>query len=67
MKLHDRWVIERKNEYYYQLAKRLNYRSRASFKLIQIDNKFNIFRPGNTVIDLGASPGGWLQVAYERT
>ena len=65
--LHDRWVAERRNEHYYKLAKKLNYRSRASFKLIQIDNRFQIFKPGDSVVDLGACPGGWLQVAQERT
>lgn len=65
--LHDRWVAERRNEHYYKLAKKLNYRSRASFKLIQIDNRFGIFREGDRVVDLGACPGGWLQVAQERT
>lgn len=65
--LHDRWVAERRNEYYYKLAKKLNYRSRASFKLIQIDNRFGIFKAGDAVVDLGACPGGWLQVARERT
>ena len=65
--LHDRWVAERRNEYYYKLAKKLNYRSRASFKLIQIDNRFGIFKAGDAVVDLGACPGGWLQVAQERT
>lgn len=64
--LHDRWVVERQNEYYYKLAKKLNYRSRASFKLMQIDDRFGIFRRGDAVVDLGASPGGWLQVAKER-
>jgi len=66
MTLHDRWVQERKHEHYYKLAKKLNYRSRASFKLMQIDNRFNIFREGDSVVDLGASPGGWLQVAKQR-
>ncbi len=65
--LHDRWVAERKNEHYYKLAKKLNYRSRASFKLIQIDDRFGIFSPGDSVADLGACPGGWLQVARDRT
>jgi 23S rRNA (uridine2552-2'-O)-methyltransferase len=64
--LHDRWVAERHNEYYYKLAKKLNYRSRASFKLMQIDDRFNIFAEGDSVVDLGACPGGWLQVAKER-
>ena len=40
--LHDRWVAERRREYYYRLAKKLDYRSRASFKLIQIDERFGI-------------------------
>lgn len=66
MALHDRWVQERKHEHYYKLAKKLHYRSRASFKLMQIDDRFNIFREGDSVVDLGASPGGWLQVAKER-
>ena len=66
MALHDRWVQERKHEYYYKLAKKLNYRSRASFKLMQIDDRFGVFREGDRVVDLGASPGGWLQVAQQR-
>jgi len=66
MALHDQWVQERKHEQYYKMAKKLNYRSRASFKLMQIDDRFNIFREGDSVVDLGASPGGWLQVAKGR-
>jgi 23S rRNA methylase len=66
MGLHDRWVQERKHEHYYKLAKKLNYRSRASFKLMQIDDRFGVFREGDSVVDLGASPGGWLQVAQQR-
>ncbi|MCL2608070.1 MAG: RlmE family RNA methyltransferase [Methanomassiliicoccaceae archaeon] len=61
-----RWLAERKQEKYYRLAKKLDYRSRASFKLIQMDDRFDIFREGDSVVDLGASPGGWLQVAKER-
>jgi 23S rRNA (uridine2552-2'-O)-methyltransferase len=64
--LHDRWVVERQNEYYYKLAKKLDYRSRASFKLMQIDDRFEIFEKNDSVVDLGACPGGWLQVAKER-
>ena len=64
--LHDRWVAERRREYYYRLAKKLDYRSRASFKLLQIDDRFSIFREGDSVVDLGACPGGWSQVAKER-
>lgn len=62
----DRWLAERKRDHYYRLAKKLNYRSRASFKLAQIDDKFHIFHNGDAVTDLGAAPGGWLQIAKER-
>lgn len=61
-----RWLSERRQEHYYRLAKKLDYRSRASFKLIQMDDRFDIFSEGDSVVDLGASPGGWLQVAQER-
>ena len=61
-----RWLAEHRQERYYRLAKKLDYRSRASFKLMQIDDRFGIFREGESVVDLGASPGGWLQVAKER-
>lgn len=60
------WMQERRRDYYYRKAKQLDYRSRASFKLIQIDERFNLFKHGMTVVDLGAAPGGWLQVAAER-
>jgi 23S rRNA (uridine2552-2'-O)-methyltransferase len=61
-----RWLNERRADFYYQKAKQLNYRSRAAFKLHQIDEKFGIFREGSAVADLGAAPGGWLQIAKER-
>lgn len=60
-----RWLQTRRRDYYYRKAKELDYRSRAAFKLIQIDQRFKIFRKGSTVLDLGAAPGGWLQVAKE--
>lgn len=65
--MHERWIAERKNERYYRLAKKLKYRSRASFKLLQIDERFGIFKEGDSVVDLGAFPGGWLQVAGQLT
>lgn len=60
-----RWYKEKKKEHYYKAAKRVGYRARSAFKLKQIQNKFSIFSKGDTVIDLGAAPGGWSQVANE--
>lgn len=60
-----RWYTEKKKEYFYNEAKRVGYRARSAFKLIQIQKKFNILRKDNIVIDLGAAPGGWSQVAKE--
>lgn len=59
------WRAERKKDYYYRKAKRESYRSRAAYKLKQLDFKYDIIRPGDRVVDLGASPGGWSQVASE--
>lgn len=61
-----RWMTEKRNDPYAKAAKRMDYRSRASFKLIQIDDKFKLLKRGSVVADLGAAPGGWLQVATER-
>lgn len=56
---------ERKRDPYYLLAKKEEYRSRAAFKLIQLQRKFGLIRPGDMCLDLGCSPGGWLQVEME--
>ncbi|MGV8144791.1 MAG: RlmE family RNA methyltransferase [Methanothermobacter sp.] len=61
-----KWNIERKQEQYYKKAKKENYHSRASYKLLQLDNKFKIIKKGDYIVDLGAAPGGWSQVALER-
>ena len=53
------------DDHYVQRAKDEGYRSRASFKLLELDKKDRLFRPGMTVVDLGAAPGGWSQVAAE--
>ena len=58
-----RWYSEKKKEYYYNKAKQDGYRARSAFKLIQIHKKFSIFSQGDIVLDLGAAPGGWSQVA----
>ena len=60
-----RWYSEKKKEHFYKEAKRVGYRARSAFKLIQIQKRFNILRTGNIVIDLGAAPGGWSQVAKD--
>jgi 23S rRNA (uridine2552-2'-O)-methyltransferase len=60
-----RWVLQRKNDHYYNLAKRRNYRSRATYKLFQLNEKFNLIKERNVVVDLGCAPGGWLQAARD--
>lgn len=60
------WLQEHASDTYVQRAKVDGYRSRASYKLLELDDRDRIFRKGQTVIDLGAAPGGWSQVAMER-
>ncbi|MCK4367868.1 MAG: RlmE family RNA methyltransferase [Thermoplasmata archaeon] len=59
------WLRKRKRDQYYRAAKRTGYRSRAAYKLRQIAKKFSIIRTGDVVLDLGAAPGGWSQIAKE--
>lgn len=61
-----RWLQRQLNDPYVLKAKSMGYKSRAAFKLKEIDHKFSIFKTGMTVVDLGCSPGGWSQVALER-
>lgn len=61
-----RWLERQLNDPYVRDAKRLGLRSRAAFKLKEIDDRFAILKPGMAVVDLGAAPGGWSQVAAER-
>jgi len=60
-----KWNSERKTEHYYKMAKKNNYRSRASYKLQQINKRFKIIKTADKVVDLGAAPGGWSQIALE--
>ncbi len=61
------WLERQLNDPYVAEAKKLGYRSRAAFKLAQLDDKYRLLKPGMRVVDLGAAPGGWTQVAVERT
>jgi 23S rRNA (uridine2552-2'-O)-methyltransferase len=60
------WLERQLNDPYVAQAKREGYRSRAAFKLVEIDDKYRLLKPGTTVVDLGAAPGGWSQVAAKR-
>ena len=62
-----RWLQRHMNDPYVQRSKADGYRSRAAYKLIEIDDKYHLLKPGLRVIDLGAAPGGWCQVAAART
>lgn len=57
------WVRARKRDYYYRLAKEEHYRSRAAYKLLEAVNKYGFIKSGDVVVDLGAAPGGWMQVS----
>ena len=61
-----RWLERQLNDPYVARAQAEGYRSRAAYKLIEIDDKYGLLAPGRRVVDLGAAPGGWLQVAHER-
>src|SRR5204863_9875340 len=60
------WLERQLNDPYVLRAKRDGYRSRAAYKLTEIDDKFHVLRKGARVVDLGAAPGGWTQVAAKR-
>jgi len=60
------WMDEHFNDHYVMKAKEDGYRSRACYKLMEIDDKDKLMRPGMTVVDLGSAPGGWSQVAAKR-
>ncbi len=61
-----KWLKRQLNDPYVAAAKREGYRSRAAYKLIEMDDKLHFLKPGRVVVDLGATPGGWSQVASKR-
>src|SRR6201993_4522963 len=60
------WLSRQLNDPYVAEARRLGYRSRAAFKLIELDDRFRLLLPARRVVDLGCAPGGWTQVAVVR-
>lgn len=62
-KTSKQWMKEHVNDPYVQLAQKQGYRSRAAYKLMEIDERDHLLKPGMVVVDLGATPGGWSQVA----
>ncbi len=61
-----RWLQRQLNDPYVAAAKRAGYRSRAAWKLVELDDRYHLLKPGARVLDLGAAPGGWTQVAVDR-
>jgi 23S rRNA (uridine2552-2'-O)-methyltransferase len=61
-----RWLVRQLNDPYVIAARKQGWRSRAAFKLLELDDKFGLIRKGARVVDLGAAPGGWSQVAVKR-
>jgi 23S rRNA (uridine2552-2'-O)-methyltransferase len=62
----QRWLERHINDRFVQSARTAGYRSRAAYKLLEIDAKFGLLRPGRRVVDLGSAPGGWAQLAAAR-
>jgi 23S rRNA (uridine2552-2'-O)-methyltransferase len=62
----QKWLERQLNDPYVARAKREGYRSRAAFKLLEIDEKYHILKPGQRIVDLGAAPGGWSQIAARK-
>jgi 23S rRNA (uridine2552-2'-O)-methyltransferase len=62
----QKWLERQLNDPYVRAAKAAGWRSRAAFKILELDEKYKLFRPGQRVVDLGAAPGGWTQVAVQR-
>jgi 23S rRNA (uridine2552-2'-O)-methyltransferase len=60
------WIERQINDPYVQRAKELGYRSRAAFKLEELDDRYNLITPNSLIVDLGCAPGGWMQAAFKR-
>jgi 23S rRNA (uridine2552-2'-O)-methyltransferase len=60
------WLNRQSNDYYVKQAREQGYRSRAAFKLLEIDQRDRLLQPGMRVVDLGAAPGGWSQVVVQK-
>lgn len=60
------WMMEHLNDPYVKLAQKEGYRARAAYKLMEIDDKDKLIKPGMTIVDLGSAPGSWSQVAVQR-
>lgn len=60
------WMKEHVNDFFVKQAKKEGYRSRAAYKLIEIDRRDHLFKPGITMVDLGAAPGSWSQIAANK-
>jgi len=61
------WLQRQLNDPYVYEARKLGYKSRAAFKIAELDDRFDFLKPGLRIVDLGAAPGGWSQIAVERT
>ncbi|MBI1174710.1 MAG: 23S rRNA methyltransferase [Sideroxydans sp.] len=65
-KTSKQWMREHVNDPFVQRAQKEGYRSRAAYKLLEVDERDHLLKPGKVVVDLGATPGGWSQVAAEK-
>ena len=63
----QKWLQRQQKDPYVKRAREENWRCRSAFKLIEMDDKYKLLRPGELVIDIGAAPGSWTQVACQRT
>src|ERR1700690_1218903 len=62
----NKWLERQLNDPYVHAAKAKGYRSRAAFKLVDLDDRFHFLKTGGRILDLGAAPGGWSQIAHQR-